>query len=495
MTATQSIDLLAVAPPIVVAVVAIGVLVLEAFLPARLAPVAGWVSLAGLAAALLTLLALRGETRRTFCVPGRGLVLPSCSYVVDDLTLVFQALVLAGAIVVVLLSLDTVRDSGLPAGEYWFLLLSSVSGAVTLAASRDVLTLVVALEVVSLPAFALVGLRRHDSRSSEAALKLFLVSVVSTAVMLFGLSLVYGTTGAVHLDRIAAALSDPAGREPATALGVTLAIAGFAFKVAAVPFHFWAPDVYVGAPVPVAAYLSVVSKAAGFVGLALLLTKGFGPYADVWAPVLAVLAALTMTVGNLVALRQRHAVRLLAWSSVAQSGYMLVPLGSAGRGQTSVDAVLRATVAYVLAYAVMNLGAFAVVTLVGRHRPANRLLDYRALGRTEPLTAFALAFFLACLAGLPPGLLGLFAKVVVFQAPVTQGVGWLAVVMAVNVVIGLFYYLGWAALLYARPGGAAAAPRPPSYRISWSDGLAIGITLGAALWLSVLPRMVLEALG
>ncbi len=277
---------------------------------------------------------------------------------------------------------------------------------------------------------------------------------------------------------------------------MTLAIAGFAFKVAAVPFHFWAPDTYVGAPVPVAAYLSVVSKAAGFVGLALLLTVGFEPYADVWAPAVAVLAAVTMTVGNLVALRQRHAVRLLAWSSIAQSGYMLVPLGAAGAGGDAIDEVLPATVAYVLAYAVMNLGAFAVVTLVGRHRPANLIEDYRGLGRTEPLTAFALAFSLACLAGLPPGLLGLFAKVVVFQAPVEQGVGWLAVVMAVNVVIGLFYYLAWAATLYARSADpAASAARPPSYRISVSDGLAIGITLGAAMWLSVLPRMVLEALG
>jgi len=494
MNRIQSIDYVAIAPALVVALTAIAVLVLDLFVPARRKSLVGWAGIAGLAGALLALVPLGGDRRTTFCVPGAGLDLPACSYVVDDLTLVFQALVLAGGVVCVLLSLDTLRDDRLPAGEYVFLMLASIAGAVTLAASRDVLTLVVALEVVSLPAFALVALRRFDSRSSEAALKLFLVSVVSTAVTLFGLSLVYGTTGAVHLDRIATALADPAVRGPATALGVVLAVAGFAFKVAAVPFHFWAPDTYAGAPVPVAAYLSVVSKAAGFVGLALLLTEAFGPYADVWAPVAAVLAALTMTVGNLVALRQTQAVRLLAWSSIAQSGYMLVPLGAAGAGGDAIDDVLPATVAYVLAYAVMNLGAFAVVTLVGRHRPANRLEDYRALGRTEPLTAFALAFALACLAGLPPGLLGLFAKVVVFQAPVAEGVGWLAVVMAVNVVIGLYYYLSWAATLYARPPEAAGAARPPSYRISWPDGLAIGITLGAAVWLSVLPRMVLEAL-
>jgi NADH-quinone oxidoreductase subunit N len=495
MSVVQSIDYVAVAPPLIVALVGLGVLVLDAFLPDRHKQVTGWIAGGGLLVAAGFLFPLTDHSRATFCVPAGGrFAAPSCSYVVDDLTLAFQVLVLLGALVVVLLSLDTVRDSRLPAGEYYFLLLMSVSGAVTLAASRDVLTLVVALEVVSLPAFALVALPRYDGRASEAALKLFLVSVVSTAVMLFGLSLVYGVTGQVYLDRIATVLDDAGVRNSALLLGVAISIAGFAFKVAAVPFHFWAPDTYVGAPVPVAAYLSVVSKAAGFAGLAVLLTIGFAPYADVWAPVMAVLAAVTMTVGNLVALRQRAAVRLLAWSSIAQSGYMLVPLGAAGKGD--IDGVLPATVAYVLAYAVMNLGAFAVVTLIGRRRPANNLDDYRGLGRTEPLIGFALAFALACLAGLPPGLLGLFAKVVVFQAPVEQGTGWLAVVMAVNVVVGLYYYLAWAASLYGRAGrDGAPALRPPAYRISWSDGTAIGITLGAALVFSVVPQMILEALS
>jgi NADH-quinone oxidoreductase subunit N len=482
----QSVDFLAVGPALAVALAAVTVLLLDAFVPGRPSWSAGG-ALLGLGVALALLVPLAGERRATFCTEVGG---PrSCSYVVDDLTLAFQAVVLAGAFVVMLLSVQTVRDSALPAGEYAFLLLASVSGAVVLAAARDLLTLVVALEVVSLPAFALVALRRYDGRSSEAALKLFLVSVVSTGVMLFGLSLLYGTTGAVHLDRLAAALTG--ARSPVLDVAVALSVAGFAFKVAAVPFHFWAPDTYVGAPVPVAAYLSVVSKAAGFAGLALLLARGLAPYADVWAPMVAVLAALTMTLGNLVALRQRHAVRLLAWSSIAQSGFMLVPLGAAGPDE--IDAVLPATVAYVLAYAVMNLAAFAVVTRVGRRHPGNLLEDYRGLARREPLAAFALAFALACLAGLPPGLLGLFAKVVVFQAPVAQGVGWLAVVMAVNVVVGLYYYLSWAARLY-RPAvdGAVAAA---TARGSWSDALAIGLTLGAALWFSVLPRALLEALG
>ena len=328
------------------------------------------------------LVPLVGDRRETFCVPGDGLVLPACSYVVDDLTLVFQALVLAGAVVVVLLSLDTVRLGGIPPGEYCFLLLASVSGALALAASRDVLTLVVSLEVVSLPAFALVALRRYDGRASEAALKLFLVSVVSTAVMLFGLSLVYGVTGQVHLDRIATALDDPGSREPLLLLGVVLALAGFGFKVAAVPFHFWAPDTYEGAPVPVAAYLSVVSKAAGFVGLALLLTVGFAPYADVWGPMLAVVAALTMTVGNLVALRQtagRPAAGLVVGRAVRLHAGAARRRRSVGRRRAT--SCRRPSPTCVASTRVMNLGAFAVVTLVGRHRggePARRLPRARA---------------------------------------------------------------------------------------------------------------------
>jgi len=495
----QSVDWLAIGPPVATALTALLVLLADLFLPAARRSVTGWLALGGLVAASVPLLVLGGEGRATFCVPATAQVAQSCSYSVDALTVAFQVLVLAGSAVVVLLSIGTVEDSRLPAGEFWFLLLCSVTGALVLAAGRDVLTLVVALETVSLPSFALVGLRRYDGRSSEAALKLFLVSVVSTAVTLYGLALVYGATGAVHLDRIATALGDESARLPVTAVGVLLAVGGFAFKVAAVPFHFWAPDTYVGAPVPVAAYLSVVSKAAGFVGLVLLLVVAFEPYADVWGPVVAVLAALTMTVGNLVALRQRHAVRLLAWSSVAQSGYMLVPLGAAAgadgfggaASRGGAASVVPATVAYVLAYAVMNLGAFAVVTLVGRHRPANLLDDYRGLGRTEPLTAAALALALACLAGLPPGLLGLFAKVVVFQAPVSQGVGWLALVMAVNVAIGLYYYLAWAARLI---GGPSRADSPPSYRISVPDGLAIGATMGAMVLLSVAPGVVVSAL-
>ena len=487
----QGIDYAAIAPALVLALAAIGVLMADAFgAPRR---ILGFVTLGAAAAGLVAVIALAfGGTRSTFCLaPGlRAGGPPSCSYVADDFTLLFQGVVLAAAVIVVLLSLDEITASRMPAGEYHFLLLCALTGAVTLVAARDLILLVVALETLSLPVFALVALRRYDGVATEAAVKLFLISVISAAIMLFGISLVYGVTGAMHLDRIAPALAAaPADLEPVAAVGVVMVIAGFAFKVAAVPFHFWAPDVYQGSPLPVAAFLSVVSKAAGFAGLVLTVALGFPSYGHVWGPLIAVLAAVTMTLGNLVALRQRHAVRLLAWSSVAQSGYMLAPLAV---GSRRLPDAVAATAAYVTLYAVMNIGAFAVVTAVARRHARNLVEDYRGLGRAHPAAAVALAFFLICLAGLPPGVMGLFAKIVVFRATVAGDVVWLGVVMAVNTVIGLYYYLAWAARLFTP---RAAAEEQPPLRTGWAVGLAIGAAAAGAVVLSVAPQIVVQTVS
>lgn len=478
----QDIDYAAIAPPAMLALAALGVLFTDAFLPGRRA-VVGYASLAGVLVTLAaTVLLAAGPPRRTFCLPAGG----GCSYVVDRFTVLVQLVMLMAAVVVVLVALTEVRDTRLPAGEFHFLLLAALSGALALAAARDLITLVVCLEVVSLPVFALAALRRYDGRSSEAGLKMFLVSVVSTAVMLFGISLVYGTTGTMYLERIAAALARPADQiaGPVAAVGVVLVLVGFGFKIAAVPFHFWAPDTYRGSPIAVAAFLSVVSKMAGFAGLVLVLVVGFAPYAHVWGPLLAVLAAASMTAGNLVALRQRSAVRLLAWSSIAQAGYILAPLGAAaGLHGEAPRALVAATTGYLAIYAVMNIGAFAVVGFVGRDADLD---GYRGLARTHPLISVALAFFLACLAGLPPGLAGLFAKIVVFRATVSAGYGWLAVLMAVNTVIGLYYYLAWASRLFTpSPAEVSAAPVPRPVAV------AIGVAAAGAVLLSVVPQLVL----
>jgi NADH-quinone oxidoreductase subunit N len=487
----QSVDWLAIAPPTIAAVVGLVVLIADLFLGDTKKAMLGWVSVAGLAAAALMLLPLLDGDRATFCLTGDRDV---CSYTADRFTLVIQLLVLGGALLTALLSVTALKDANreLPEGEYWFLLLSSAAGAALLPASRDLATLIVALEVASLPAFALVGIKRGDKKSSEAALKFFLSSVTATAVSLLGVSFVYATTGTLYLTEIDDKIQQVDAQFHTLAqAGVALTLVGFAFKTAAVPFHFWVPDTYVGAPLPIAAYLSVVGKAVGFSGLILVTVVAFPSYADVWGPALAGLAALTMTVGNVGALRQQatraySAVRLLAWSSVGQAGYLLVPIAAAAYSKDAQKAI-GSTVAYALMYAAVNLGAFAVAALVARTSPLNRVSDYRGLYAASPLSALLLGFFLLCLAGLPPGIIGLFAKVTVFSAAVDAGLGWLAVVMAVNVVIALFYYLQWTTLLFRAPEGEPGKHRVPA---PLTAAIALAAVLGIAL--SGAPQLALR---
>ncbi|MEV0225860.1 NADH-quinone oxidoreductase subunit N [Streptomyces sp. NPDC050704] len=487
----QSVDWLAIAPPTIAAVVGLVVLVADLFVGDTKKALLGWVSVAGLAVAALALLPLLDGDRSTFCLTDNADV---CSYTADRFTLVIQFLVLGGALLAALLSVTALKDANreLPEGEFWFLLLSSAAGAALLPASRDLATLIVALEVASLPAFALVGIRHGDRKSSEAALKFFLSSVTATAVSLMGISFVYASTGTLYLTEIATKIENVDSQLHTLAqAGVVLTLVGFAFKTAAVPFHFWVPDTYVGAPLPVAAYLSVVGKAVGFSGLILVTVIALPSYADVWGPALAALAALTMTIGNVGALRQQStraysAVRLLAWSSVGQAGYLLVPIAAAAYSDDAEKAI-GSTVAYALMYGVVNLGAFAVAALVARTKPLNRVSDYRGLYASRPLAALVLGFFLLCLAGLPPGIIGLFAKVTVFSAAVDAGLGWLAVVMAVNVVIALFYYLQWTTLLFRAPEGEHETHRVPA---PLTAAIALTAVLGIAL--SGAPQLALR---
>jgi NADH-quinone oxidoreductase subunit N len=508
----QHIDWALIAPSLALAITAIVVLLADAFAgPPRsrgAALVPATLTVAGVvvsgALAVLSYAAYRdGGPQGTFCVETLLEGPAPCSYVVDPLTLVFWAVVLFGVLVVALLETADVVEGRTPQGrtpqgrpprgrtpqgEWNFLLLATATGAMVIAASRDLVTLLVALEVVSLPAFAMVGLRRGDRRAAEASVKFFLVSVVSTAVMMMGISLVYGATGSVFLTQIDVALSAGPDLRAVAGVGALFTVVGLAFKVAAVPFHMWVPDTYVGAPIAVAAYLSVVSKAAGFVGLILVFSYALPSLAATWSPVLAVLAALTMTVGNVLALWQQHAVRLLAWSSVAQAGYMLVPFGAvASASRAELSEVLSRSVGYLVVYAIINLGAFAVAAVVGTRHVGQRLTDYRGLVREEPLAGWALAFALVALAGLPPGVIGLLAKVLVFSSAAGPAT-WLAVVMAVNVAIGLVYYARWLMELF-RPADVAGAS---SYDVPNGVGVAIGMTFTAGVVFSMMPGLLLD---
>jgi NADH-quinone oxidoreductase subunit N len=470
MNLIQNVDWGTIAPPVTVAVTAVVVLLTDLFLPEQRKRLLGWLSVAGLALAALFLLPLRDGDQATFCFAEEA---EQCAYAADSFAGILQLLVIGGALLAALISMPELRrgpgeQGHIPRGEFWFLLLASASGAALLPAARDLATLVLALEVATLPAYALVGMRRGDRLGPEAALKFFLSSVTATAVMLLGISFVYAGAGSLQLSEIATALPEA---DPALATlieaGVALTLVGFAFKTAAVPFHFWVPETYLGAPLPVAGYLSVVGKTAGLAGLILVTVGAFPGFGHVWGPAIAVLAGLTMTVGNVAALRTRSAapdsaIRLLAWSSIGQAGYLLVPIAAAGYAEDGheVSVAVGATVAYALMYAVVNMGAFAVAVQVSRQAAQHRIEDYRGLVAQRPLTALALGFFLLCLAGLPPGVIGLFAKVVVFRSAVDAGLGVLAVVMAANVVIALVYYLRWTALLFRAPAAAPAGAGP-----------------------------------
>jgi NADH-quinone oxidoreductase subunit N len=506
----QSIDYYAILPELILGGALLLVLVVDLFLAPERKWLAMPLSLFGVLGSLAATLSFAGNVggagRGTFCATPTagwteyppldklaGVSGLHCSFVVDNFAVLFKVIFLVCAAVVLLLSLNYFEEGRYYQGEYYFLLLCSFFGMLTIASSRDLIMLFISLEIVSVPGFVIAGFRKTDTRSSESAIKFFLIGVLATAVMLWGMSLVYGLTGSLQLSTIAERLgSDP--RTPAALAAVGLVITGFAFKVSAAPFHFWAPDTYQGAPVPVAAFLSVASKAAGFTGLMLVCFLGFRPYADVWGPLLAVLAVITMTLGNLVAIQQKHMVRLLAYSSVAQAGYMLVPFGvaAAAHGRADLSQAFAATLSYIAIYAVMNLGVFACVIAVARRTPRNLVADYRGLAKTSPLLAVVLAFFLFCLAGAPPGVAGLFAKFVVFRAAINGQVVWLAVVMAVNTVIAAYYYLKLAFNLFAGIGEPAGEEPLARVRIPAPITAAIGLTALGALALSFYPQLVFD---
>ncbi len=472
------LDYAALAPEMVLTGVLLAVLVVDLFVDEGRKAVVAQLAGVGLLASLLPIvfLAVDGNDRSMF----------SGAYVVDDFALVLKALFLVSGYVVLLMSADHIEEGDYWKGEYTFLLLSSLLGMVVMCSSRDLLTIFVALELLSIPAYMLAGWRKRDLRSNEAALKYYLLGVLSSAVMLYGMSLVFGATGTTVLEDIARELGDNTS-EPLVKLGIFFIVVGFAFKVSAVPFHFWAPDTYEGAPTPVTAFLSVASKAAGFVALLQLVFVGFFGQDNVWQPLFWVLAALTMTVGNLVALRQTNVVRLLAYSSVAQAGYMLVPFAVGGSGDAAARTAQTAAIVYLLIYAAMNLGAFAVVIAVARKTRSGEVSSYGGLFTYAPGLTVLMTVFLFSLAGIPP-FGGWFAKLYIFKSAVDAGTGWsvaLAVITGVNSVIALFYYASVAREMWMRP---VPDEDVTPVRVPPALGAALAITALAVVAIGIYPQ-------
>ncbi len=431
----MDIDYHALLPELILSGTILLVLIVDVFLPERRKWLAMPLGLMGVLATLAaTLTLIGGDTRVMF----------DGTYVVDNFALLFKVFFMAVAVVVLALSLRYFREGGFYQGEYYFLLLTSFLGCVMMPSSRDMLLLFIALELVSAPGFLMAAFRKGDIKSNEAGVKFFIIGVLSTAVMLFGMSLIYGVTGGeTQLNEIAAQLARVPGDQEQLALAAILfVVVGFAFKVSAVPFQFWAPDTYEGAPVPVAAFLAVASAAAGFAGLLQLMFVAFIGQNEFWVPLFVFLSVATMFVGNLVALQQTQVVRLLAYSGIAQAGYILLTFALVTDNPVTNQSAFSSAVAYILIYGIMNLGAFAVAVAVSRRHPTLQLNDFAGLAKTAPLLAVGMTVFMISLAGVPPTG-GFWAKLLIFRAAIDRGGSLgpiLAVIMLVNSVISIAYY-------------------------------------------------------
>lgn len=431
-----AIDWHALAPEIVLACVAILVLVIDLFLKKRTSWRSSNVAAIGLLAALIPVI--------TLAIDGTNRSLFGGAFVVDNYALAFKAFFIIGAYITVLIGGDYIREGDYFQSEFWFLLLCSVLGMSALASSRDLISLFVALEMVSIPTFVMAGWRRRDLKSNEAAMKYYIIGVMSSAVMLYGMSFIAGMSGTTLLSGIHSWF-ETAEITPLAHVAVILTIIGFAFKISAVPFHQWAPDTYEGAPTPVTAFLSVLSKAAGFVGLTLLLQYAFFPEYKIWMPIIYVMVVASLVVGNFTALKETNIVRMLAYSSVAQGGFVLLPLTFLGaNGVKPVESAIQATVVYLFIYLMANLGAFGCIIAISRRTRSGELETYNGLGQREPFLAICLSIFLFSLAGIPP-MAGWFAKFVMFRSALdvgTTGSVVMAVIAGVASVVAFVYYAG-----------------------------------------------------
>jgi NADH-quinone oxidoreductase subunit N len=464
-------------PVLIAAATAVAVLVFDVVLPRWYIP---W------ATALLGALATAGAV---FAVPRTNMTLlcaaaDRCSFVYDHTAALVAVLFGLLTFLSLLLLVPSLRSGDSPAGETCFLIVCAMTGGVVLGGSRDLITIIVALETLTLPLYALVALHRRRAEAGvSGAVTFFTTSIVATAVTLLGAALINLGTGAVHLPY---AFEAPSATRPLVITGLVLLLTGLGFKVAAVPLHAWAPSTYDGAPVPVATYLSTASKLGGVIAILIVTDAALDAGLAVPAGItLAFLATASLLVGTLVALRQNRTVRLLAWSSVAQAGFILAPLGALT--VASGQSLLAATLAYTLFFIVLELGAFSgVIALRPLGAGGGALEDLRGLGRSAPWRGAMLAFALIGLAGLPPALAGLFAKITILRALIDAGALWLAVVVALISVVGLAVYWRPLAQLYR------TAPDDPPIASTWTAYFPLVIATLAACALTVLPQLALD---
>jgi NADH-quinone oxidoreductase subunit N len=415
-------SLITILPEILLLVLAAVVMTVDLFLPQERKKTLGIINVVGLIIILAVAILWRPETE-----------LALGGMIRSDLTaLLFRGMFIVAAAIVSLISIDF--DHLNQGGEYYALVVIAALGLGLMASANDLIMLYVAMELTSITQYLLVGYLRDTARSSEAGMKYFLFGAVTSAVMLYGLSLLYGFTGQTNYAAVAAGLNSVDG--PPVLVAIILIAVGFGFKVAAVPFHFWTPDVYEGAPTPITGYISVASKAAGFAVLVRVFNVIFPvPYQhSEWVNLVETLAIVTMTLGNVLAIPQRNMKRMLAYSSIAQAGYVLIGVAAASR------LGVAASIFYLGVYVLTNLAAFTAVILVSNKTGGDEIKDFAGLGRRNTYLGLLMMLALLSLAGVPP-LGGFFGKFYVFQAAVGAGLVRLAIIGVLNAIVGLYYYL------------------------------------------------------
>ena len=478
-------------PEFALAGLAFLVFTIDLFLPEGRKGYLAWLSVAGLLALIVvSLVMLWGEEEDLY----NGLL------AVDAFSLFFKVFFMGMGVFIILSSIDFVEDRLQHQGEFYGLLLFSILGMNLMAQSRELLTAYIALELLSFSLYVLAAYAKDDAKSNESALKYIIIGAVSSAILLYGVSMVYGVLGVTKFEDIAAGLAVASEVSPALWVGVALILVGLMFKVSVVPFHMWAPDVYEGAPYPVTAYLAIGSKAAAFALVLRLMAEGFVPAADRWEQwqlVLAVLAGISMLVGNLVALAQQNLKRLMAYSSIGHAGFILAGIAALSTGSNLAS---NGVMFYLVGYSITNLVVFAAIISFFNMTGKEMIADLGGLADHQPFLAASLAMGLFSLAGLPI-FAGFAMKFYLFTAVATEGFLWLAGLAIFSSLISLYYYLQILRQVYIEPvpagdGGGDLLEEHPALAIRPSLPMltVLGSGLAGIIWLGVYPKPLIDAI-
>ena len=430
----ESIDLIALAPVIVLSVFAMMVLVVDLF-GGRNKTLLVFISLVGLLMTAISAFAKNPIPAYSF----------NDSYIVDHLSLFFICIFTISSALAILLSVEYNEREGIRAGEYYALILFCTVGMILLASSTDMIMIFLGIEIVSICLYVLAGIRRDNLRSNEAALKYFLLGAFATGFLLYGMTMVYGSTGHTNLFKIAEVVQNPSAQSnPLLLMGLVLLIIGFGFKIASVPFHMWAPDVYQGAPTPITAFMAVGPKAAAFAAFFRVFAETFPEMAPSWEIILSTIAVLSMFFGNLGAIMQTNIKRMLAFSSISHAGYILIAV--IAKNSLGASSLLF----YMLTYAFTTFGIFGIIILLGRKGEENlEIENYSGLAYRHPILALSMTVFLLSLGGLPP-FAGFIAKFYIFSAAIQEGLVTLVIIAVLNSAISFYYYLKVVVFMYMK---------------------------------------------